>query len=413
MKILLINKFFFSFGGSETALFQTAKMLRESGHEVIFFSMTHPKNNEARESFYFVSRVDFEKMESWWATIKAVRRLLFGKDSHVKLEELLRKEKPDIAHLHNIYHHLSPAIIATLKKCGVPVVMTLHDYKIVCPAYKLFSHGAVCENCRGRRFYWCVLKKCVKNSRLKSLLCTIEVARHRRFYEMIDAFISPSRFLMSKMAEMGFQMHCRYIPNVISLQQKSSAVAVDPPQILYFGRLVEEKGIGLLIGAMKGIPATCLIVGRGPGKKALQTLAARNPDASIQFLDHQPFSALEAIIRRSAMVVIPSLWHENNPYSIIESFSLGVPVVAARSGGIPELVIDRESGLLFTAGSGADLREKIVLLLNNPALGRELARKARRHLEQHFHPDRHCEELLGLYREVIEANAKSGTVIVE
>jgi glycosyltransferase involved in cell wall biosynthesis len=406
MKILLVNKFFFSFGGSETALFQTAKLLRDSGHEVIFFSMAHPKNSEARESSYFVSRVDFEEFESWRAPIKGVRRLLFGKDSQVKLEELLLKEKPDIAHLHNIYHHLSPAIIATLKKYDIPIVMTLHDYKIVCPAYKLFSHGAVCENCRGRRFYWCVLKKCVKNSRLKSLLCTIEVTRHRRFYEMVDAFISPSRFLMSKITEMGFQMHCRYIPNVVSLQQKSSAIAADPPQILYFGRLVEEKGIHLLIEAMKGIRATCLIVGRGPRKKALQTQAARNPDASIQFLDHQPFSALAAIIRRSAMVVIPSIWHENNPFSIIESFSLGVPVVAARIGGIPELVIDQESGLLFTAGSSGDLRAKIMLLLKKPALGWELARKARLHLERNFQPDRHCEELLGLYREVIDAKAK-------
>jgi glycosyltransferase involved in cell wall biosynthesis len=320
---------------------------------------------------------------------------------------LLRVEKPDIAHLHNIYHHLSPNIIATLKKHGIPVVMTLHDYKVVCPAFKLFVKGAICEECRNRRFYWCVLKKCVQGSRLKSLLCALEVSWHRRYYEMVDALISPSRFLKAKIAEMGFPKRCRFIPNAASLENGSPPAAVDPPQVICFGRLVEEKGIHLLIEAMQGVPADCLIIGDGPKKEELQDLAAQTPDARIQFMDHQPFPLLQTIVRRATMVVIPSIWYENNPFSIIESFSMGIPVVAARIGGIPEMVIDRETGILFTAGSSADLRDKIVLLLQDPGLGRELARKARLHFEHHFHPVQHYEKLLGLYRELIESNAKS------
>lgn len=408
MKILLINKFFFSFGGTETAFFQAAKLLQEQGHEVIFFSMAHPKNRESRQASHFVSRVDFEEMSGWREWVRGAKRILFGSESRAQLDELLRVEKPDIAHLHNIYHHLSPTIIATLKKHGIPVVLTLHDYKVVCPAYKLFVRGAVCEKCRGRRFYWCVFKKCVQGSRLKSLLCAVEVACHRRYYEMVDALVSPSRFLMAKMAAMGFAQPCRYIPNAVSLGGGTPPAAADPPQILCFGRLVEEKGIHLLIEAMKGVPADCLIVGAGPREEELQDLASRTPDARIRFMDHQPFSLLEPIIRRAAMVVIPSVWYENNPFSIIESFSMGIPVVAARIGGIPEMVIDRETGMLFASGSSADLRAKIMLLLQDPELGRELARKARLHLERDFHPAGHCEKLLGLYRELIEANAPTG-----
>jgi glycosyltransferase involved in cell wall biosynthesis len=408
MKILLINKFFSSFGGTETAFFQTAKLLQERGQEVICFSMAHPKNRESRQAAHFVSRVDFEEMNGWREWVRGAKRILFGHDVQVKLDELLRLEKPDIAHLHNIYHHLSPVIIATLKKRGVPVVMTLHDYKVVCPSYKMFVRGRTCERCRGSRFYWCLLKKCVKGSLLKSLLCAIEVALHRRYYEEVDAMVAPSRFLMAKIVEMGFPAtRCRHIPNAVSLQEGPPRVVADPPQVLCFGRLVEEKGIHLLIEAMKGVPADCLIVGDGPLKEELRDLATRNPQARIRFLDHQPFHLLEPLLRRAAMVVVPSVWYENNPFTIIESFSLGIPVVAARIGGIPEMVIDGETGMLFAAGNSVDLRDKILLLLQDPELGRALARRARQHFEKHFQPAQHCEKLLGLYRELIEAHARS------
>ena len=220
MKILLINKFFFSFGGTETAFFQAAKLLQEQGHEVILFSMAHPENGVSRQSPYFVSQVDFEEMCGWLDKIRGVKRILFGRESQVKLDELLRIEKPDIAHLHNIYHHLSPAIIGTLKNHGVPVVMTLHDYKLVCPAYKLFTRGRICEKCRGKHFFWCFVNKCVKKSYLKSLVCALEVLLHRKYYNQVDRFISPSRFLISKIKEMNFSGKCTYIANftgVISL----------------------------------------------------------------------------------------------------------------------------------------------------------------------------------------------------
>ena len=401
MKILLINKFFFPFGGTETAFFQTAKLLQDLGHEVVFFSMDHPKNLESRFSRYFASRVDLEKMNGWWEKIRGVKRILFGREPQLRLAELLRVEKPDIAHLHNIYHHLSGAIIATLKKHKIPVVMTLHDYKTVCPAYKLFTRGKTCEQCRGAHFFWCFLKRCIKASYLKSLVCALEMSLQRKYYRQVDRFIAPSLFLMDKIKALGFSGNCTYIPNFTACLPMAAAPALPVPQIIFFGRLVEEKGVLVLIDAMQGINAGCLIIGDGPLKNELQAEAERSVKARITFSGHLPGSVLRQAIRGSSMVVVPSTWYENNPFAVIEAFALGVPVVASRIGGIPELVIDGETGLLFTAGDSVDLREKITRLLACPELGLELAKKARLHLERHFLPLPHGEKLLGLYRELL------------
>jgi glycosyltransferase involved in cell wall biosynthesis len=403
MKVLLINKFLFSFGGTETALFQHAQLLQQHGHEVIYYSMAHPKNRECRQAPYFPPRVDFEEMPGWRQRVRGVKRILFGRDAQAGLDGLLRAERPDIAHLHNIYHHLSPAIIATLKKHGVPVVMTLHDYKVVCPAYKLFRRGETCERCRQGRFFHCLLNRCVKESYWKSLVALLEAELHRRHYRLVDRFVCPSGFLLEKVGAMGFPGPGVMIGNFAWPPPQDAPPTPPAPQVVFFGRLVEEKGVPLLIDAMSGIDADCLIVGDGPLRDVLRARAAANP--RIKFLAHQPFAELERIVRGSSMVVVPSVWYENNPFAIIESFALGVPVVAARIGGIPELVTDGETGLLFAPGDSADLRDRIVGLLQRPELGRELAGRARRRLERHFSPARHGDELLGLYRDVIATTA--------
>jgi glycosyltransferase involved in cell wall biosynthesis len=402
MKVLLINKFFFPFGGTETAFFQTARLLRDQGHEVVFFSMVHPRNLESRDSRFFVSRVDFEEMNGWRKNVRGVKRILFGREPRLKLAELLRTEKPDVAHLHNIYHHLSAAIIRTLKEHGIPVVMTLHDYKVVCPAYKLFNSGKTCEKCRGARFFHCFLNRCVKGSYLKSLVCSLEMSLQRRYYLQVDRFIVPSLFLTAKAKEMGFSGNCTHIANFTYFTPLEAAPSPSAPQVVFFGRLVEEKGVALLIEAMKGVGADCLIVGDGPLLKKLQAQAARTPEARVRFLGHQTYPLLQRIIRCSSMVVVPSIWYENNPFAVIEAFALGVPVLAARIGGIPELVIDGETGRLFKAGDSTDLRAKIGSLLADPGLGRDLAARAHSHLERNFSSAEHGARLLRLYRDLLD-----------
>jgi len=404
MRVLLINKFFFPFGGTETALFQTAKLLRGKGHQVIFFSMSHAKNIPSQYARFFVSRVDFETVRGWRQKIRGVERILFGRESRRRLEELLRVEKPDVAHLHNIYHHLSPGIIATLKKHGIPVVMTLHDYKLVCPAYRLFVHGKTCQRCRNGRFVWCFLKKCMKNSRSKSLIGSCEAYLHRRHYHLIDRLIVPSHFLQEKIAALGFTGTCIHVPNFASMSLLRPASRPTYPKILFFGRLVEEKGVEVLIDAMAGLDAECLIVGDGPLEKALRDRARRANRADIRFLGHQPHRTLASLIRRATMVIIPSIWFENNPFSILEAFALGVPVIASRIGGIPELIEHGKTGLMFTPGDPDDLREKIKFLLNCPPERRRLARCAKQWAGNGNGREKHYSQLMAVYRSLISEN---------
>jgi glycosyltransferase involved in cell wall biosynthesis len=407
MKVLLVNKFFFPFGGTETAMFQEAELLRRLGHEVVFFSMAHPQNRPCRQAPFFAAHIDFERTRGALSRLRAAGRILFGREPRKRLARLLASEKPDIAHLHNVYHHLSPAIIATLKQHGVPVVLTLHDYKTVCPAYKLFSGGRPCERCRGGRWRWCVLRRCVKGSVSGSLIGWLEARLQRANYRRVDRFICPSRFLLDKVREMGLDGEFALIANFTN--PAAAAVPAPPPSplVLFFGRLVEEKGAALLIEAMQGVAADCLIVGDGPEKAALQAQAARLGTARVAFAGHQPRAELERLLGRASMVVVPSVWHENNPFSILEAFAQGVPVVAARIGGIPELVREGETGLLFRPGDAADLRRRIDWLLAHPREGRTMATNARRRLARDFSPERHGEDLLRLFRELLAPHGQA------
>jgi len=401
MKVLLVNKFFFPFGGSETSFFQTAELLEKRGHQVVFFSMDHPKNIPVDGISHFVPRIDFEAAGSFGEKLNGLRRILYAPECKRELEKLLACERPDIAHLHNVYHHLPVTMVPVLKKRGIPVVMTLHDYKPVCPAYKLFVRGLVCERCRNRRFHWCLLKKCVKDSRLKSLVCSIEVDWHRKYYDQIDLFICPSRFLQEKIRSMGLAGASEYIPN-FHLATPAQREPAWPPYLLYSGRLVEEKGLPVLIQAMETLPLDCLIAGEGPMRSSLERMAERTGNGRIRFLGHLPFAELKPLIEGAFLTVMPSIWYENNPFAIIESFAHGVPVVASRIGGIPELVIDGDTGYTFRPGDPDDLRSKVIQILNDPEKRRSLGERAQAMVADRFHPDRYIDDLLHVYQRLID-----------
>ncbi len=409
MKILLANKFFFPFGGTESAFFNSASMLRELGHQICYFSMEHPLNLPADGPTAFAPRVDFDSVRGPGEKARATARALFGFQACASLERFLAREKPDIAHLHNVYHHLSPMLVKVLKRHGIPTVMTLHDYKPVCPAYKLYIRGEICERCRKGRFHWAFLKKCVKESRLKSLVCYVEALLQKNTYLEFDAFVAPSRFLMNKIAEMGFKGRCFHIPNAVP-ESFSSNERGRPKErrVVFFGRLAEEKGVKLLVQAMSGLDAECLVIGDGPQKQKLMEQVHADGLKNVIFTGRQSAGKLAALLDSAALSVCPSTWYENNPFAIIESFARGVPVVAAAIGGIPELVLDGKSGLLFQAGDSLDLREKILMLLNDRELGPRLAAGAKKHLADHFSPAAHASSLLDLYGRLLKTGNLSG-----
>ena len=215
MKVLLVNKFHYLKGGSERVYFDTKKILEENGHQVICFSMKHENNIHCEQSDYFVDNVDYASHND---SFSKVARFIYYKKAAEKLEKLIKQEKPDIAHLHNISHQLTPSILKPLKEAKIPIIQTLHDYQLICPNYRLYTNGNVCEKCKVHRYYECVANKCMRDSTSASLLAASELTFQwfLQFYrERVDLFVSPSEFLKNKLKEWEVKQEVEVLPNFI------------------------------------------------------------------------------------------------------------------------------------------------------------------------------------------------------
>jgi glycosyltransferase involved in cell wall biosynthesis len=405
MKVLLVNKFFYRRGGSETVFFDTADLLKAGGDDVIFFSMHHQRNLPSTQSPYFVSHIDFQAPRGLLDTLRASGRVLYSLEARRSLQRLLARERPHIVHLHNIHHQLSPSILSVLSRHDLPVVMTLHDYKMVCPVYTMMSDGGPCDSCRNGRYHHCFTKRCSGHSYLRSLLGTLEMYLHHRVlrsYRTVDVFISPSRFLRRKLRDMGFRAPVCYLPNSVNPGDYVPAYTWRERSIVYVGRLSAEKGLMTLIDAAKALPVTCKIIGDGPMRREIELACAARGLENVSLLGYRERDELAREVSDSMFVVVPSEWYENSPRSVIEAFAWGKPVVASRIGGIPELVADGKTGFTFSPGSAEDLRESVLRLLQRPESIAGLGRRAREYVEQHLNHDTYLRGLRRIYERAIE-----------
>jgi len=409
MKILLINKYLYRRGGSETAFFSQIALLEKKGHSVAVMAMEHPRNIAPPWPAAFVSHVTTEGRPSPAEAFRAAGRMLYSFQSRRRLEELLRSFRPDVAHLHNIHHQISPSILHSLRRRGVPVVMTLHDMKLACPVYTCISRGGICERCREGRFHHCILRKCSQGSLAKSALVALEMALHRfifRFERRVGMFVAPSLFLKAKLEEMGVRAPVVHVPHFLDPDGFTPAAAgPERPAYIYFGRLDRVKGLTTLAAAAAGLPWTCTIVGDGELRSELEQAARAAEPGRLSLRPHLERTALHEEVRRSTFAVLPSEWHENAPLMVLEAFALGKPVVGARIGGIPEIVSDGETGLLFEPGNTADLRAKISALAADPRRAEDMGRRARRFVEERLNPEIHYHRLMGIYRSLLGARS--------
>jgi glycosyltransferase involved in cell wall biosynthesis len=404
MKILQINKFLYPKGGDAISTLETGRLLSNMGHQVYFWGMAQPDNPEYPYKELFVSHIDYNKPHKKTRQFRDAINILYSYEARKKIELLLKEVKPDIVHLHNFAHQISPSILHVLKKYKIPSVMTMHDYKMVCASYAMLVKGLPCERCSGGRYYYCLLTRCTKGSLIKSLVNTLEMYLHHKIihiYDEIALCISPSRFLMEKVQEMGFKGKLAYLPNFVSLEVFQPSYEWQEESIVYFGRLSHEKGLATLIDAVNGLNVRLKIVGDGPIMEELINKSADEGINNVEYLGYKRGEELRNEIRKSLFVVIPSQWYENNPRSVIEAFALGKPVVGARIGGIPELVKDWETGITFESGNTVDLREKIQLMLKNRDLILKMGKRAREFVERELNPQKHYENLLKLYEMAI------------
>lgn len=400
MKVLSVNKFHYIKGGADRLYLEWSELLEKKGHEIVYFSMQHERNQATTYARYFVENVEFFNNGGWRNLPDMALRVLYSRQARRRIELLIEDTRPEIAHLHNIAHQLSPSILDSLKKHGLPVVQTVHDYKFGCPTYSFFTEGQVCERCKRHHYYNTVLHRCNRGSLSASLLNCVEMYFHQLIgiYDKVDLFISPSNFLREKMIEYGFSPErIVRIPNFVDTNQYVPSYTSDG-YFLFVGRLVSFKGVSTLLEAMRSVQESQLyIVGEGELREQLEARAREESIQNVSFLGYQSGPELKSLIANAMFTVTPSEWYENMPYAILESFALGTPVLAANIGGMPELIEPGVNGLLFEPGSVVDLVEKIRYLLLNRQQLASMGKRARAKIEREYDAETHYERVVQVY----------------
>ena len=402
-RILSINNYHYRRGGSDVVYLDHAALLEEQGWTTSYFAMNHPKNFATPWSEYFIDEIEFGHAYSLGQKIAMAAKVVYSFEAQRKLKRLLADHPADIAHLHCIYHHLSPAIIPTLRDAGVPVVMTAHDLKIACPAYKMLNDTGVCEKCKDGSLVNVLRHRCVRGSLAASAIVMVESGLHRllnTYQGKIDKVVVPSRFFMEKFVEWGWpREQFAYIPNYVDASRFVPAYEAGE-YFLYFGRLAPEKGVATMMRAAKAAGAKLKIAGTGPIESELLALQAEL-SADIEFLGYRAGAELHTLIRNARAVVLPSEWYENAPMSVLESFALGTPVIGACIGGIPEMVIDAETGWTFESRNGDALAALFSRLMATPAAQiEERGRAARAYVLAHFNRQGYLDATQALYAEL-------------
>ena len=411
MKILVANTFHYYRGGDCVYALSLSELLQEIGdNRVVNFAMKHPLNLHSSYSEFFVPEIDLigEMAKNRIASgFNILKRTIYSVESKTKLKDLLEKYPVDIVHINNIHRHITPSIFHILKARNIPIIWTLHDYFLLCPNTTFYSNNKVCEKCKGYKFYNVLLNKCRQKSYAASFVVMLEEYIHRSLglLGIPDFFIAPSNFLREKMIEYGFPS--RKVINIpYFIRSEKLKVSLDNKgYILYSGRLSYEKGIESLIKAVslcEGVKL--LIAGDGPMRSKLEKLSRSliSDPGKVKFLGYLNRKKIEKVIRGAMFVVVPSQWYENFPYSILEAFALGKAVVGSKIGGIPELVKDNVTGLLFEPGDAVELADKISWLFNNPIKLKNMGLEARKLIEKNCNPEVHYKNLLKVYNTALE-----------
>ena len=370
MNILFVNKYLYPKGGSETHLLELASALDSAGHAVEFFGMEHPDNATPPHRTTTVPYLEYGGVTNWWARTRALGGMLFSTVAHRRMKEHLGQSRPDVAHLHNIYHQLSPSVLVALQEAGVPRVLTAHDYKLVCPSYSLHDGRSQCFACQGNRYWNLLARGCSRQGLGGSMALMVEAFVHHffRVYErLLDRVIAPSRFLRDRLVEGGFSpARIQVLPNAIAIDQYEPRP--EPGEYLLFvGRLSYEKGLPTLLAAARQVPHVPLwLVGDGPLRTELQHQAAGLPH--VRFLGAQSREEVKKLLRGCRALVLASVAPENCPVSVLEAFATAKPVIATQVGGMPELFEGEPAGITVPPGDPDALAAAIRQLWDDPDL---------------------------------------------
>jgi glycosyltransferase involved in cell wall biosynthesis len=360
LKILLINKFHYFKGGSETYYFALAELLRNAGHEVIFFAMQDIKNIPCEQSKYFVKNVDYNVTSSLFSKVLNVFKMFYSLEAKKKIKQLIKEEKPDLVHIGLIHKQITFSVIDVIRKYNIPIVFSVHDLIFVCPCYTMLSPNGPCQDCIKYGVKSCLKKGCVKGSKLKSLLGVLEnkFLNLGGYYNKVDLYITECEFYKEILERSNFtksKIVC--ITNFLPPSKSIELNVFNGDYFLFFGRFSEEKGILTLLKAFKesNVETPLVIIGGGPQQSVIEEFIKYNGLGEKVVLPGYVYGTeMEKYIKECKAVIVPSEWYENCPYSILESMAKSKIVLASKIAGLPELIND-ETGFLFEPGNSKEL----------------------------------------------------------
>jgi glycosyltransferase involved in cell wall biosynthesis len=382
MKVLAVHNSYQQRGGEDVVFEQETDLLRRHGHEVL----PYLRSNHEIEKYAGVRLLGLLKQTIW------------ADDAYAEIAALIRRERPDLVHVHNTFVMISPSIYSACREAGVPVVQTLHNYRLFCPEGNFLRAGEVCEKCLDKTLACGVVYGCYRGSRISTAAVAVMLAYHRNRHTLdaINSFIALSQFARNKFVQAGLPANKMVV--------KPNFVYPDPgirrstgEYVLYAGRLSEEKGVDVLLDAWKQLrqPIKLQIIGDGPLNARLST--CREQDPRITFLGRLPRTEVLAAMKGARLLVLPSTCYENFPMSIAEAYACGLPVIASDLGTVPELVESGRNGLLFRAGDAGELAESIVWAWRHPEELVRMGKECRADYELKYTPEANYESLMRIY----------------
>lgn len=417
MKILLANYRYFISGGPERYLFNLQTQLEKRKHEIIPFSVDYSPNHSSPYSKYFVSPIgDSEQIYydqhglSPVTFLKTISRLFYSSEVEKAVSRIVEATTPDIAYVLHYLRKLSPSLLVALKKKGLPVIVRLSDYMMLCPQAHFLRNDASCTLCMPDKLFPSLRYKCVKGSQVASLLNLLATWYHRNkhFFDLIDTFVCTNQFMYNMMVEAGYsEKRLTCIPTFTDLDHfQPDKSGGKSNYFIYVGRLTPIKGVHVLLEAMgqlskKRLQGTQLkIVGTGDRaylNQCKNTVTALGLEQDVEFLGEVSTDDLPPLLNKALFSVVPSLWFENLPNSILESYSCGTPVLASNIGSLTDCVGNAKTGFLFESGNAEDLADKIEHCLANPTVLENMSVASRQEAEEKYSPENHIESLLSLF----------------
>jgi len=382
MKIIQVHNYYRFSGGEDTVFSNEYKLLTSHGHEVIQYT----KSNKE------ISNYNIYRKGKLFSSI-------CSRSTLEEVLEIIEEHKPDICHVHNTLALITPSVYYACKRMRVPVVQTLHNYRLICANASLFRNGKVCEECIGKSLYHSMRYGCYRGSRLQTFVLARTVEwnkKHGTWDNLIDAYIALTEFSKRKFVEGGLPENKIFIkPNF--LFEDPGYSESDEGYFLFAGRLDEVKGVNVLIGAAESLPQIEFkIAGDGILRHKVSSVT------NIKYLGQLNRNDLVLELKKSTALIFPSTWYETMGMTIIEAFACGKPVIASNLGAMAEIVEDGRTGLLFEAGNKSDLAEKISWARNNSGKARKIGLNARKEFEEKYTPERNYKMLVEIYEKTLQ-----------